>query len=73
MSKKRKWILKGSAGYVGTNWEEEVDLIDDHGWSEEQLEEATDEEIQAELDEVAWEMAIEDVCGYATPVECEEE
>ena len=69
MSKNRKWVLKGSAGYVGTDWEEEVDLIDDHGWSEEQLEEATDEEIQVELEEYAWEIAIENVCAYAEPME----
>ena len=73
MSKRRKWKIGWSMGYVGTDDYEIIDLIDDHGWSEEQLEEATDEEIQAELDEIAWGIAIENVSSFATPIDDDEE
>jgi len=72
MSKHRKWVAQWSMGYCGTDEYEEIDLIDDWGWSEEQVEETTDEEIQAELDEYAWEQAIEKVSAYAKPLEEEE-
>jgi hypothetical protein len=69
MSTKRKWKIQWSYGYAGTDNEQVIDLIDDHGWSEEQLADAADEEIHKELNDYSWEMAIEQVESYAEPVE----
>ena len=69
MSTNRKWKLEWSYGYVGTGSEEEIDLIDDWGWSEEQLAEATDEEIEREMSEYCWEQAIQQVDTCAKPID----
>lgn len=62
---KRKWIAKWSMGYVGTDTEEEIDLIDDWGYSEEQLAGMTDEEANAEVANYAHEQALEMIEAYA--------
>jgi hypothetical protein len=71
MSKNRKWKVQWSYGYCGTGSEEIIDLIDDHGWSEEKLEEATDEEIQSEMSDYAREQALQNVDYFASPIDSE--
>jgi len=69
MSDKRKWTAKWSMGFCGTDSEEEIDLIDDWGWSEEHLAGETDENIEQEVSEYAHQCAMEMVDAYAEPVE----
>lgn len=66
---KRKWIAKWSMGYVGTDTEEEIDLIDDWGYSEEQLAEMTDDEAMEEVETYAHEQALGMIEAYAEPGE----
>jgi len=73
MSKHRKWKAEWSMGYCGTDDYEIIDLIDDWGWSEEQLEEATDEELESEVGEYAWEQAIQQVDSFAKPYDEEDD
>jgi hypothetical protein len=65
MSTKRKWRTHWSYGYCGTDTDEIIDLIDDWDWSEEQLEEASDEEIEQEMDEYARDEAMQQVEYFA--------
>jgi hypothetical protein len=69
MSTKRKWTLQRSYGYAGTGSEEVIDLIDDWGYSEKQLAEATDDELDKEVNDYCWEQAIQQVESYAEPIE----
>jgi len=69
MSKNRKWIVSQSYGSVGTDSSEEVDILDEFGWSEEDLEAMSDEEVQTEVDKYAWEMAIQSVESAAEPAD----
>jgi hypothetical protein len=69
MSTQRKWKLTWSYGYAGTSGSEVIDLIDDWGYSEEQLAEATDEELEKEVNTFCWEQAIQQVESCAEPVD----
>ena len=69
MSKHRKWTVGHSMGYGGTDSEEVLDLIDDCDWTEEQVAEATDEEIQKELSQCEWECACENINVFVRPME----
>jgi hypothetical protein len=69
MSTQRKWKMQWSYGYCGTDSEETIDLIDDWGWSEEQLAKASDEEIYKEVNGYAWEQALQNVESYAEPID----
>jgi len=69
MSTKRKWKLEWSYGYAGTDNYETVDIVDDFGWSEEQLADSSDEEVEKEVNNYCWEMAIEQVDAYATSID----
>ena len=65
----RYWKLHESMGYVGTDSEEEIDLVDDWGYSEEEVEEMADEYIAEELSQSAWEKACEKVSAWAEPID----
>lgn len=67
MSKHRKWVACWSMGCCGTDEEEEIDLIDDWGWSEEQVEKASDGDIESEVGEYAWEQATQQIGSFAKP------
>lgn len=69
MSTKRKWKMKWSYGYCGTDSEEVIDLIDDWGWSEEDLAKATDEYVEKEVNDACWEQAIEQVESYVESID----
>jgi len=65
----RYWKLHENMGYAGTDSEEEIDLVDYWGYSEEEVEEATDEYVREELSKNAWEAACEKVSAWAEPIE----
>jgi len=64
----RKWVLHESMGYVGTDSENEIDLVDDYGYTEKEVEEMTEQEANDMLDKEAWEQAIEKVDAWAEKV-----
>ena len=66
---KRNWIMKWSYGYVGTDNEEPIDLVDYLGMTEEAVEELTDEEAGSLVAKEAWEMAVEQVEAFGEPAE----
>ena len=69
MKHPRKWEFGQSYGYSGTDSKDVVDLIDDLGFTEEDLDAMTLEELQAELSDMAREQACERVESWAEPVE----
>jgi hypothetical protein len=64
---KRYWIAKWSMGYVGTDSDEPIDLVEHTGLSEEEIEEMDDSEALREVEEFAWEQAKEMIESYAEP------
>lgn len=66
---KRYWIAKWSAGYVGTEEEEKIDLTEDFGYSEEDLVSMTDEDAEREVNEYAREQIMQLVDWYSVPDE----
>jgi hypothetical protein len=66
---KRKWIAKWSMGYVGTDQEEEIDLMDDWCYSSEQIEDMTDDEARQEVADYAHEQALQMIDSYAEPAD----
>jgi len=65
----RYWKVCENMGYAGTDSEEEIDLVDDWNYSEEEVEEMTNEDAQKELEDYAWETAIQKVSSWAEPIE----
>jgi hypothetical protein len=66
---KRYWLAKWSMGYVGTDSEEEIDLVDFFGLDEKEVEEMSDDEAREEIEKYAWESACEMVSSWAEPVD----
>lgn len=65
---KRKWEIITSMGYVGTDTTEEIDLIDDGLYTEEELDSLSDEDVMDQLYDDAFECAKEkiDICVKAS-------
>ena len=63
----RYWIMKEHMGYAGTDSEEEIDLCDWYSITPEEVAEMSQEEVQKDLDEAAWQQAIEKVDASAEP------
>jgi len=65
----RYWKIGWGYGFVGTDSEEEIDLVDFMGLSEDEIKEKSQESVQEELDKLAWEQAIEQVESWSEPIE----
>ena len=61
----RKWIAKWSMGYVGTDNEEEIDLVEYLGYTEEEVEEMSDIDAESEVCDFAYEQAIQNIDSWA--------
>ena len=61
----RYWRLMG---YAETDTTETIDLCDYMNLSEEDVEELSQEEVQKDLDNDAWQTAIEKVEAFAEPI-----
>lgn len=65
----RKWLVGHSYGYVGTDSEEEIDVVENGMYSEEELASKTNDELEKELADGEWEVALEQVEAWAKPVD----
>ena len=63
----RYWMMKWSYGYCGTDSEERVDACSELGMSPEEVRDAPQGYVEAELNEACWQMAIERVDAGVTP------
>jgi len=70
MSNERYWKVEWSMGYSGTDETEIVDLIEDWGWTKEQLNDCPTKTIRKELDDYAWQQATANISsGYSPATE----
>lgn len=61
----RYWTMHENMGYAGTDSQEEIDLLDYWGITEEELKEMTNAEVENKLTEEAWQQAVEKVEAWA--------
>lgn len=63
----RKWIAHNSMGYAGTDFEWEVDLVDDYSYTEEEVAKMSDSRAEKIVSQDAWQQAIDRIEAWAEP------
>ena len=65
----RYWTAKWSMGYQGTDSEEDLDLVEFLGLTEEEVEAMSDDDAMEQVASYAWDDATQMIDSYAEPTE----
>ena len=64
----RYWTVGHNMGYAGTGSENKIDACEYLGYSEEDLAEMDNSDVESQLAEMEWQTAVENVDAWANPI-----